>query len=108
MREEHVHSVVTTSVSSWTECIDPEACAADKSREEAHGEFLILDMCACGAIRQRESNRGRTNFGVWKEPKREAALESNSAIKLPNHETRREDYPVTDVVDLKKVKNPVK
>lgn len=49
----------------WVFCVTPTECAARPRRQEAHGNIVRRDVCACGATRQTEINAGRSNYGPW-------------------------------------------
>lgn len=66
----HIHRAISekTETRGWAHCVTPHECAANPSRQAAHGNVVYIDTCSCGAVRQTESNTGRRNYGGWMEP----------------------------------------
>lgn len=62
----HRHTSIDRRTACWMYCITPQACAANPSRQGAHGGVTHRDTCECGATREVESNYGHTNRGPWK------------------------------------------
>jgi hypothetical protein len=63
----HVHKAIAVKSTErgWTVCVTPQKCAAHPHRQEAHGNIIQQDVCACGAVRATEINGGRKNYGPW-------------------------------------------
>ena len=61
----HRHKAVTFSQYCWTHCVTPQECAAHPHKQQAHGNIMRQDVCACGAVRDSEINAGQTNYGPW-------------------------------------------
>lgn len=63
----HIHRAVKGKDKErcWTYCVAPELCGKYPEYQDAHGNIVRVDVCACGATRQSEINSGRTNYGEW-------------------------------------------
>ena len=51
----------------WSHCVTPARCAAHAARQDAHGNIVRVDVCACGATRETEINLQSRNYGEWRE-----------------------------------------
>jgi len=63
----HIHKAIKSKSKDrgWNHCVSGAACAANPARQNAHGNITTVDVCSCGAVRESESNGGRTNYGPW-------------------------------------------
>ncbi len=52
-------------IRGWSHCVTSCECAANPARQQAHGNIIVIDHCACGATRESESNGGKVNYGYW-------------------------------------------
>jgi hypothetical protein len=64
----HEHEVVHETVHPWTRCICPETAHS----EAAHGNVILMQSCACGAVRLVEANRSWQAAGEWLQPEEAA------------------------------------
>ena len=63
----HTHKAIAAKSTErgWTVCVTPQECATHPHQQEAHGNIIQQDVCACGAVRRTEINGRRHNYGPW-------------------------------------------
>jgi len=67
MKHQHKAILAKYKDRGWWRCVTPERCNAVPWRQNAHGNIVRVDVCACGATRETEINGMNRNYGEWTE-----------------------------------------
>jgi hypothetical protein len=61
----HKHKVKSVEVYPWTTCVRGENGGRPCPNPAAHGNVVLVQRCACGAVRLVEANYEHRVMGRW-------------------------------------------